>query len=38
MSCVSGIIAGAVTLNSIELETISGVGVLLKTYSKIKNF
>ena len=33
-----GTVVGAVTLNPIILGTISGSGVLLKTYSEAKNF
>jgi len=35
---VSGTVAGGVTLNPVVLGTISGSGLLLKTYSEAKNF
>ena len=35
---VSGTVAGSVTLNPIVLGTISGAGVLLKTFSEAKNY
>ena len=35
---VSGTVAGSVTLNPIVLGTISGAGVLLKTFSETKNY
>ena len=35
---VTGTITGAVTLNPVILGTISGSGLLLKTYSEAKNF
>ena len=35
---VTGTLVGGVTLNPIVLGTISGSGLLLKTYSEIKNY
>ena len=35
---VTGTVAGGVTLNPIVLGTISGSGLLLKTYSEAKNY
>ena len=35
---VTGTVAGSVTLNPIVLGTISGAGVLLKTFSEAKNY
>ena len=35
---VTGTVAGGVTLNPIPLGIISGSGVLLKTYSEVKNY
>ena len=35
---VTGTVVGGVTLNPIVLGTISGSGLLLKTYSEIKNY
>jgi len=35
---VTGTIAGGVTLNPIVLRTISGAGLILKTFSEAKNF
>jgi len=35
---VTGTVVGGVTLNPIPLGTISGVGLLLKTYAEIKNY
>ena len=35
---VTGTVVGGVTLNPIVLGTISGVGLLLKTYSEAKNY
>jgi len=35
---VTGTVAGSVTLNPIVLGTISGVGVILKTFSEAKNY
>ena len=35
---VAGTIVGSVTLNPIILDSISGSGVLLGVYNKIKNF
>ena len=35
---VTGTVAGGVTLNPAVLGTISGSGLLLKTYSEIKNY
>ena len=35
---VTGTVVGGVTLNPIVLGTVSGVGVLLKTYSEAKNY
>ena len=34
---VTGTVAGGFTLNSVILRTISGVGLLLKTFSEIKD-
>ena len=38
MLVVTGTVVGGVTLNPIPLGTISGSGLLLKTYSEIKNY
>ena len=35
---VTGTVVGGVTLNPVVLGTISGSGLLLKTYSEIKNY
>ena len=35
---VTGTVVGGVTLNPIVLGTVSGAGLLLKTYSEIKNY
>ena len=35
---VTGTVTGSVTLNPIVLGTISGAGVLLKTFSEAKNY
>ena len=35
---VTGTVVGGVTLNPIVLGTVSGAGVLLKTYSEAKNY
>ena len=35
---VTGTIAGGVTLNPIVLRTISGAGLILKTFSEANNF
>ena len=35
---VTGTVVGGVTLNPIVLGTVSGAGLLLKTYSETKNF
>ena len=35
---VTGTVVGGVTLNPIPLGTISGTGLLLKTYAEIKNY
>ena len=35
---VTGTVVGGVTLNPIPLGTISGAGILLKTYAEAKNF
>ena len=35
---VTGTVVGGVTLNPIPLGTISGAGILLKTFSEIKNY
>ena len=35
---VTGTVAGGVTLNPVVLGTISGSGLLLKTYSEAKNY
>ena len=35
---VTGTVVGGVTLNPIVLGTISGTGILLKTFSEVKNY
>jgi len=35
---VRGTVVGSMTLNPIVLETISGAGLILKTFSEAKNF